>query len=198
MIEIQSYFPSLIGYAFNKNHDIYKDKLINECFEIKDKVAKGGNNWLSQNTYNTLSTYNLLENKNFLPIQNFIIESVNEYCDQLKIDKSNLNLRPSYGWFNIYYRYDYQEFHIHGDSMISTIYFLKCNDKSAKLIFKSTINEMSKIKFKEPSQLTFKDISILPQPGLLIIFDSSLQHCVEQHLSDQPRISLAYNFKELR
>jgi hypothetical protein len=29
---------------------------------------------------------------------------------------------------------------------------------------------------------------------LLIIFDSSLQHSVEQHMDDEPRISLAYNF----
>ena len=92
----------------------------------KEPVSLGLSDFNTTPNVNQQTQNNLLENKNFLPIQNFIIESVNEYCDQLKIDKSNLNLRPSYGWFNIYYRYDYQEFHIHGDSMISTIYFLNC------------------------------------------------------------------------
>ena len=196
-MEIHSYFSSLIGFVYNPEHSKLEKKLIKKCFKLKEKIKKGGNNWLSKNTYNTLSTYNLINDKDFLPLQNFINKSVLNYCNELKIDTSNLNKSPNYGWFNLYNKYDYQEYHIHGDSIISTIYFLKCDDDSARTFFKTTINEMSKIKYIEKNHLTYKDIQIVPKPGLLVIFDSSLPHCVEQHMSKEPRISLAYNYKEL-
>lgn len=197
-MEIRPYFSSLIGFVYNEEHLKIEKKLINKCFKLKEKIKKGGKNWMSKNTYNTLSTYNLVNDKDFLPLQNFITQSVLNYCNKLNIDVSNLNTSPHYGWFNLYKKYDYQEYHIHGDSMISTIYFLKCNDESAKTFFKTTINEMSKIKYIEHNDFTYKDIQIVPKPGLLVIFDSSLPHSVEQHMSKEPRISLAYNYKELR
>ena len=41
------------------------------------------------------------------------------------------------GWFNIYKKYDYQEFHDHGKSTLSAVYFLKSNPKkSSKIYFK--------------------------------------------------------------
>ena len=194
MSSIQTYFASFIGYAINPLHNKIEKKLIKKCFSVKEKTKKGGDAWVSKNTYNTLSTYNLCKDKDFLPIQNFIIKEVINYCKKLKIDISKLKTKPEYGWFNIYEKYNYQEYHCHGDSMLSVVYFLKCNEKSARIFFKSPVNEMSKIYYKDAEPLTFKYVNIVPKPGLLIIFDSSLQHSVEQHMDDEPRISLAYNF----
>jgi len=39
------------------------------------------------------------------------------------------------------------------------------------------------------------NISFESQPGKLLIFRSYVQHFVEQHLDEDDRISLAYNFR---
>ena len=38
---------------------------------------------------------------------------------------------------------------------------------------------------------------IQPEDGMLVIFRGHLQHCVEKHTNDEPRISLAYNFSSV-
>lgn len=56
---------------------------------------------------------------------------------------------------------------------------------------------MSRVKYKQYNDLTYKEMLVDPQPGMCIIFDSSLEHAVEQQVKDKQRISLAYNFKDL-
>ena len=41
---------------------------------------------------------------------------------------------------------------------------------------------------------TFERIHFEPVPGLLLIFRSYLEHCVEKQKSKEKRITLAYNF----
>ena len=58
-------FASLIAFAINKNHNSLEKKLTKKCLQLKKKIKKGGDNWVSQNTYNTLSTYSLVDQKIF-------------------------------------------------------------------------------------------------------------------------------------
>ena len=196
-LDVRPFFASIIGFAVNHNHNLLEAKLVKKCNQIKKKTAKGGSNWLSRNTYNTLGTFDIVDNKDFLPIQNFVIDSVMSYASKAQIDVTHLNPRPHEGWFNIYEKNDYQEYHIHGASTLSTIYFLSGGRDHAKESFKSPVNQMSRIKYKQYNDLTFKEMLVDPLPGLCVIFDSSLEHAVEQQVKDQPRISLAYNFKDL-
>jgi|TARA_E500000318_G_scaffold57540_1_gene53381 uncharacterized protein (TIGR02466 family) len=197
MIEIRPFFASLIAFAVNRDHHLLEKKLTKKCLQLKKKIKKGGDNWVSNRTYNTLSTYSIVDQKDFLPIQNFITDAVISYSNKTKIDITHLNPRPHEGWFNVYNKYDYQEYHIHGSSTLSTIYFLNADRGHAKVAFKSPVNEMSRIKYKEHEDLTYKQMFVEPVPGMCIIFDSSLEHAVEQHLLDTPRITLAYNYKDM-
>ena len=66
---------------------------------------------------------------------------------------------------------------------------------SAQTIFKSPLQEsIFDSNFKNDNPYTWKNYKIDPQEGNLIIFKSSLNHCVEPHKSSDTRITLAYNY----
>jgi len=77
------------------------------------------------------------------------------------------NLEISNSWCNIQGENSTLNFHRHPDSIISGIIFLQVDDKSSKLYFQN------------PNNIYFKcddDISIKPEPGLLLMWPSFLMH----------------------
>tara|TARA_R100001015_G_C4625994_1_gene184774 strand:- start:817 stop:1425 length:609 start_codon:yes stop_codon:yes gene_type:complete len=194
MIRIDKYFPTLIGVSRLDMPKDLKNKAVKKCMALKNTINSGGQNWLSKNTYNTLGTFNFLKDKDFDFISSFIKKEVADYCNKLKIDFNRIDMEPDMAWFNIYKKGDYQEYHVHNDSALSVVYFLDGPPNSSRIFFKTPINPLSKIPYIDYYDDTFKTLHYDMQPGLLLIFDSSLEHAVEQHIQDEPRISLATNF----
>lgn len=78
-------------------------------------------------------------------------------------------------WLNINYPGSYNSPHIHqGDR--SGVYYVKVPEGSGDLVFTKTME------------------TIIPKPGMLITFDAKEEHAVEPNLSDEPRISFAFNY----
>jgi len=183
---IEQFFPIHVGYANNPFHDELEKQLIDHCLNLKNTVKKGGHGWISDSTYNTCGTYNILEDKKFERLNNWVHENVESFADSL-----NFRIKPkcSEGWFNIYKKYDYQEYHCHKPYIISCTYFLKSNmDKPSKIFFK---NDRELLSYSRNLQ---SDVWHKPEPGKLVIFGSYVEHAVEQNKSDDLRIALAYNY----
>jgi uncharacterized protein (TIGR02466 family) len=189
---IKKYFPSLIGFNVYDKHSKIEEKLFNKCLKLMNTIKKGGNNWISKDTYNTLGTYNFFKDNSFKELNKFILKSIKDYCDQLKIDKSKLNFNIDDAWFNYYNKGDYQEFHIH-KSVLSIVYFLKGPLDGGKINFKTPLNPLNDIPYLSYDEHTFRSLFFDIVPGTLIIFDSSLEHSVSKHNSFDPRITLAAN-----
>jgi hypothetical protein len=96
------------------------------------KIKKGGDNWISNKTYNTLNNYNIHKDKNFKTLHDWISQCVIEYATKLKY-KPDFKCVES--WFNIYKKNDYQEFHTHSMSSLSAVYFLKSDPKKSSKIY---------------------------------------------------------------
>ena len=195
-ITIEQWYPNLIGYCDYNNHKKIEKILVKECLFLSNEIKKGGDNWISNKTYNTLDTYNILKNKKFKNLNEWVFNKVLEYSNNLKYQD---NYRCAEGWFNIYKKYDYQEFHDHGKNTLSAVYFLKSNpEKSSKIWFKFNINEnLMDPTTNVSSNLTCSSAWYKPIPGRLLIFKSTLKHCVERQEDDNLRISLAYNFDKV-
>jgi len=193
---IDQWYPTFIGVCDNPEHTVIEKKLVKECLSLSNKIKKGGKDWISNKTYTTLDTYNILENKEFKNLNEWIFNKILEYSTHLKYKDKYKCIG---GWFNIYKKYDYQEYHDHGHSTLSSVYFLKSNpEKSSKIHFKFNINE----NVMEPTidkyfNLTYPTAWYTPVPGRLLIFKSTLRHCVERHEDDNLRISLAHNFNKI-
>lgn len=192
-LKLEYWTPKIIGYVNNPNHKNIQKKLIKDCLKISKKIKKGGNNWVSNKTYNTLGTYNIFSDVNFKDITTWVNQQVIEYAKQLKC---NSNLKCVDSWINIYKKNDYQEFHIHPSHTLSAVYYVKSNpNKSSKLIFRLEEQRHSnELKPLEINNLTSESAYYPAIPGMLIIFKSNMYHCVEKSNEEKDRISLAFNF----
>ena len=189
-------FPTIIGVSNYSDHSKQEKKVVNHLKKISKSVKSGGGNWVAKNTYNTISTYDILNDDVLKPINQFVFNSVKNYINVLEVSYNNrdYDLTAINGWFNIYNKGDYQEYHNHSENTISAIYFLKSDEeKNARVWFESPIpdrvNELrSDTNLDLQHRITYK-----ATPGTLLIFDSSQRHSVEQEQIGN-RISLAYNF----
>jgi len=182
---IEQFFPIHVGYAFNPFHGEIEEELINHCTNLKRTVRKGGNSWISNKTYNTCDTHNILNDKKFERLNNWIHQNVNQFTNELSF---NMQLKCYEGWFNIYEKYDYQEFHKHNPYIISCTYFLKSEENASKIFLK---NDRELLLYSNDLS---SDTHYSPHPGKLLIFSSYVDHAVERNEADNTRITLAYNY----
>ena len=90
---------------------------------------------------------------------------------------------------------DFQEYHNHVEHTLSAIYFLKSDeDKNAKLHFKRPFATRSNDIKSDNNEIFDERQYYKPIPGSVIVFPSSLEHCVEKENSNETRITMAYNF----
>ena len=118
--------------------------------------------------------------------------NVLEFSKTIGYEKLGVQCKES--WFNVYNKYDYQEAHDHMGFNISAIYILQGSHKTGTINFKNPSPSKEVHLFNPENEYTFSNMCINPQPGLLLIFDSNLVHSVSQNLTNEKRISLAYNF----
>ena len=202
MIQIETWFPIHMGHVVNPFHKEIEDELTQQCLKIKKSYKKEFEEYrdfsssysqgpaLDWFRFQDASSYSLLEDQKFNRINNWIDDQVNEYAEQLAFYKK---LKCVEGWFNIYEKYDYAGYHVHPPNVVSCVYFLNCEEETAgKLIFKNNNDAQGVFSSRAKSPIT-SVVSHNPTPGKLVIFSSDLEHCAQQHLTDDLRITLAYN-----
>ena len=99
-------------------------------------------------------------------------------------------------WYNLNPKFTYNREHIHANSLVSGVYYIKVPKDSGQLVFHRTdatafLNLYDFYKTLDTCS-TFK---INPCPGMLVVFPASFTHSVEQNMSEEPRVSVAFNFK---
>ena len=192
---IENIFPTSIGVEWFEDHLKYEKYLTKRCFEIEKEISIG-TPWLQNNTYNTMGSYDISKDNDFNPITDFVNDKVKEYCKALGWSSNSLNPSPRYPWFNIYRKGDYQDYHYHSNTLFSAVYFLSANPTiGAKLFVKSPITDCLAPSIAEHQWENDDRVFYAPDPGKLIIMRGYVEHAVEQHGDDQPRISLVYNYR---
>tara|TARA_B100000902_G_scaffold87222_1_gene91353 strand:- start:689 stop:1276 length:588 start_codon:yes stop_codon:yes gene_type:complete len=184
-------FPKIVGVYTFENHNYFENDLVSRCNKIQQEgTGVGGENWISQSVYNTENTYNLNKDENFDPITDFIRNCAIDYCRELNYSGT---LNHTNTFFNIYNKYDYQDWHDHPGTHLSGVYCLSGEKGSADIHFTDFNNKLN-INVKEfttDNSTTWKEEFI---PGKFLIFKSDLLHCVNRHDLDSKRYSLATNF----
>lgn len=101
-------------------------------------------------------------------------------------------------WININQKFAYNKQHIHGDDcLLSAVYYAKVPENSGDFYFKmpSHLGDMiSKFKIDQHPLFAVKR-NIKPKQGDILVFPSWIDHGVEQNMSDEDRISFAFNIR---
>ena len=117
----------------------------------------------------------------------FVQACLNRYITK-NIDTSIIkDFRITDLWANICPKYSYHKRHTHPNSDLSGAYYVKVPENAPELIFTNPHRYM------RPLIIGSADTAISPTDGLLVIFDSGLEHEVNINLSDEPRIALSFN-----
>tara|TARA_B100000683_G_scaffold245021_1_gene255667 strand:+ start:93 stop:647 length:555 start_codon:yes stop_codon:yes gene_type:complete len=183
---IENWWPTQIGYYDNPNHV----DISSHCLDIKNRVEHPNITTISKDTYITYKNYNIIGKPEFYSINNFVFKCVFDYMMQTQMQ---FKYKVAEGWFCVYERGDYHEFHDHCPSIISCVYFM--NESESKLFFGSNFRDQQAIDYKEFFNNTNTPIGYETIPGRCIVFRSYQLHCVEKHKSDTPRVTLSYNFR---
>ena len=202
MIQIEQWFPVYVGYIINPFHKEIEDELTQKCLKIKKSYKKDLEKFRKEEEkdgspsalldwfhFQENADYKLLEDQKFNRLHNWIDDQINIYAEKIGCSKKG-RLRCDDGWFNVYEKYEHADFHCHRGNAFSCVYFLNCEENAgAKLIFKS--GRSGKSYSEDPF------VCHNPFPGKLVIFSSYLDHAVQQHNTNNLRITLAYNYKEI-
>jgi uncharacterized protein (TIGR02466 family) len=134
------------------------------------------------------------------PQVSLLVDSILKKSDSLK---SRLGFKEEYYfylnnlWININQKSSFNRPHIHPDCLLAGVYYIDCNETQGKIVFRNPsmvqqciIDEDSISKFTEFNSSSW---SATPETGKLMIFPSWLEHYVEPNITDQERISIAFN-----
>tara|TARA_B100001113_G_scaffold85236_1_gene67868 strand:- start:508 stop:1140 length:633 start_codon:yes stop_codon:yes gene_type:complete len=122
--------------------------------------------------------------------------------DILKYRKRNYAITTS--WFTLSKKGEGSQSHKHKNSFWSCVYYYQeeYSEGTGGILFNSPNTDLFDYAFfendiEEQNHLNSRACVILPQPNLLLVFPSYLQHQIMKHNNDTPRSSLAFNIVPL-
>jgi len=182
---INSIFPTPI-YISNINRELTKKELL---FIDKNKldVHKNEGNTTSNNNY-------ILNNEEFNNLKKELDLVVNDYFD--KVISSSNNIKPyiTQSWLNYTETNQYHHKHEHPNSLVSGVFYINCDEKFDKIVFfKKDMYQTLKPETKNWNLWNSDSWTFPVKTGNIILFPSSLTHCVETKEGSNTRISLAFN-----
>lgn len=188
------------------NLDIDIDEMVNHCLNM----SKEKNNRVKSN-FGGWQSRDILPNEDSLLDQIFknnIDNIMQDYCDNFGI--KGKTFLTNY-WINVNNKHHFNRSHVHPFSFFSGVFYLKVNEDSGNIVFENSdallIEAYAKTcpngdKFEQwidktnpMAHFLFHTYSIPCKSKLGIIFPAWEKHSVFPNMSDEPRISISFNYK---
>lgn len=96
-------------------------------------------------------------------------------------------------WVNLHDRGGFNFLHVHEGSLLSGSFYLKVPPGSGRFVFRDPRPGVVHGYVKGAVPNGYSDIHLTPEAGLLVLFPCWMEHYVEPHDSDEPRIVIAFN-----
>lgn len=179
-------FPTHVVYTENNN--LVTKEIVDFSRNI---VKKHTDKPFYSSCYSTVKRFgNVLDLPEFSEIKNAIINTLGAYIQKTRIVKDKLKFSGS--WLNLYNEHGYQDLHLHSDSMLSGVFYLK-SDGNKDLIFQSPYHffQANTPDFEEMTLDNCSNVEYASNVGRCFIFPSHLMHRTLPATSE--RISLSFN-----
>jgi uncharacterized protein (TIGR02466 family) len=99
-------------------------------------------------------------------------------------------------WVNLHDRGGFNFLHLHEGSLLSGSFYLQVPPGSGDFVFRDPRPGVLHGSFKGGLPNCHSDVHLTPSAGLLVLFPCWMEHYVEPHVSDTPRITIAFNANE--
>lgn len=199
---IENVFATPIFCSFIDNEIIQNSYNLAKNYMIK-------NSWDKRHyTGTTITTYYDDKNINYLGIvdDTQMLSTINNmsryFLESLGIDKS-IDLQIE-SWLNLNLPLTSHYQHEHFGAILGGVIYLDTDNLSGNLVIHDPIklrmqaNTYHAKKYKGNNPSVFPTISITPEIGKLVMFESWVTHSVSPNLSPNDRISLAFNIFEAK
>jgi uncharacterized protein (TIGR02466 family) len=170
----------------------FSNKSLNYIKKLDYKTISGSNGKISLDNY-------ILNDSNLIDLKNIVETEIENYVRQEMRISDNINFYLCNSWVMKHTKGHRAPEHFHGNSIISGIMYLQCDDKSGDLTFSKPGTHTN---FIHPCfVLDYDDWNInnslswtfRPRPGDIFLFPSFLYHRVAESLSDNERYCIAFN-----
>tara|TARA_B100001250_G_scaffold319831_1_gene282676 strand:- start:68 stop:703 length:636 start_codon:yes stop_codon:yes gene_type:complete len=157
-----------------------------------------------RNTCNSITvTDTILDDPQFIDLRNFILNFVHRYTEKVCRSKQAIELKQS--WANITDTNEIHPTHMHPNSFISGVMFVKSDSHSPPLMVENpwrpyyysvdlysgdTDSQLSPNEFESSLAPVYQ---ITPDEGKIVLFPSPTPHFVPESYSEHDRITLAFN-----
>ena len=151
----------------------------------KKDLYKNEGNLTSNNTY-------ILNTETFKSLKKQLDLIIKDYFDKIICDN---NFKPfiTQSWLNYTNQNQYHHRHKHSNSFISGVFYINADENNDKIIF---FNDKYSFIEPEPKQYNLYNSSswwFNVKSCQVLLFPSSLSHCVDVKKGTNTRISLAFN-----
>jgi len=198
-----TYMPFFTIPVMEVHLDLDLEKLTEFAFELwnndkRGKSAEREESFLSRNILKE-------EHEEFIKLKKEIDQYLQTY--HLKVFrgmefKESVIQKIDKTWVNINEKHHFTEWHIHGGSTLSGVYYIKHDNSSENgdIVFKNPSGSYMTYAHWWPKEIVEKyneisspGISVTPRSNMLLIFPSWLEHKAEANLKNDYRISLSFN-----
>ena len=96
-------------------------------------------------------------------------------------------------WINLHDRGGFNFSHMHEGTLLSGSFYVKVPSGSGQFVFRDPRPGVIHGSVKGAVPNGHADVHLTPSAGLLVLFPCWMEHYVEPHDSDEPRITIAFN-----
>ena len=200
MSEITFLFPTRL-YRAELNDAALNDEL-HEAAEALALDDTAGQRWCEKNGYPGYTSYASLDDlpwrfPAFKSLVKAIDKHVNSFAKTLEYDLGGRKLKLDSLWVNILPEGGFHAAHIHPNSVISGTFYVAVPEGAAAIRFEDPRHQMM---MAAPPRKTKADISnrafvsIAPETGTLLLWESFLRHDVPMNRAADDRISVSFNY----
>ena len=143
-----------------------------------------------------LIKYDLIGKYNLVNLKQRIIETTTNYVtstmwSRLCGERWRVNIKNS--WMNIQGKDRHHEWHCHPGYQVSGVYYMRVSPDQGGIQFLNPNNIIQSCNFPENTKTCPQSMEFIPCDGELILFPSWLMHNTCPNVTDEERISVAFN-----
>ncbi len=187
-------FPTIIHEIYIPTFKQIENDLIKLSYHEKKKDPKGAS---KSNQYGWQSQP-LNPDHEFASM---IMEVVKNHFATERIYKDGVGLQLLNSWVNISGKHAYNSKHTHPGAHLSGVVWVKIPPNSGRLEFEAPFSFTREKEFENYNEKVKERYNVYPmiyynpQPGMMVIFPSDLEHEVMSNKSNEDRISISFNLK---
>lgn len=137
----------------------------------------------------------VLEQPLFAPLRDAVRAACERVLGEMGVRDTPFRLQS---WINLHDRGGFNFLHVHEGSLLSGSFYVKVPPGSGRFVFRDPRPGVIHGYVKGAVPNGYRDIQLTPEPALLVLFPCWMEHFVEPHDSDEPRITIAFNANEVR